>query len=117
MEIEVIGKSVNAPEFLKALEKDFDWFVSYSLMVAEKHFEDPGSEKIYVAVALIGDYRWDIHTVRFEEVTYKKDRTERREVATPPDVVVKLAADELNQAYERAKELPPEIKKRLEKME
>lgn len=117
MEIEVTGKSVNAPEFLKVLKEEFDWFVSYMLMVAEKHFEDPSSGKIYVAIVLVGDYRWDVHTVRFEEVTYEKDRTERREVATPPDVVVKLAAGELNQAYERAKELPPQIKKRLEKME
>lgn len=113
MEIELLGKSVNAPKFLGVLEKEFDWFISYTLLLAEKHFEDPESKKIYIAVALLGDYLWDLHTLRFEEITYEKDRTRRRRVTAPPQVVVEKALTELRAAYEKAKELPPQIKKRL----
>ena len=108
-----MGKSVNAPKFLGVLEKEFDWFISYTLLLAEKHFEDPDSKKIYIAVALLGDYLWDFHRLRFEEVVYEKDRTRRRKVAAPPQVVVEKALTELRAAYEKAKELPAQIKKRL----
>ncbi len=113
MEIDILGKSVNAPKFLGVLEKEFDWFISYTLLLAEKHFEDPDSKKIYIAVALLGDYLWDFHRLRFEEVVYEKDRTRRRKVAAPPQVVVEKALTELRAAYEKAKELPAQIKKRL----
>jgi hypothetical protein len=114
MEIELIGKSVNAPKFLETLEKNFDWFISYTLLLAEKHFEDPETKKIYIAIIFIGDYLWDIHTLRFEEVVYEKDRTRRHKIITPPQAVLEQALTELRTAYEKAKELPPQIKKRLE---
>ena len=113
MEIELLGKSVNAPNFLGVLEKVFNWFISYTLLLAEKHFEDPESKKIFIAVVLIGDYLWDLHTLRFEEVIYEKNRTRRRKIATPPQAVVKKALAELRAAYEKTKELPAQIKKRL----
>jgi len=114
MESELLGKSVNAPKFLGVLEKEFDWFISYTLLLAEKHFEDPENKKIYIAVALLGDYLWDLHTLRFEEVFYEKDRTRRRKVAAPPQAVVEKALVELRAAYEKAKELPAQIKKRIQ---
>ncbi len=104
---------MNAPKFLGVLEKEFDWFISYTLLLAEKHFEDPESKRIYIAVAFIGDYLWDLHTLRFEEVIYEKDRTRRRKVAVPPQVVAEKAIAELRAAYEKTKELPARIKKRL----
>jgi len=113
MEIELIGKSVNAPKFLGVLEKEFNWFISYTLLLAEKHFEDPENKKIFNAVVLIGDYLWDLHTLRFEEVIYEKNRTRRRKIATPPQAVVDKALAELRAAYEKTKELPAQIKKRL----
>ncbi len=113
MEIELLGKSMNAPKFLGVLEKEFDWFISYTLLLAEKHFEDPASKRIYIAVAFIGDYLWDLHTLRFEEVIYEKDRTRRRKVAVPPQVVAEKAIAELRAACEKTKELPARIKKRL----
>jgi hypothetical protein len=115
VEIDLLGKSVNAPEFLKILEEEHGWFVSYSIMLAQKHFEDPGTKKIYVGLVFIGDYRWDIHTIRFEEVVYEKDKTERREAVTPPDTIAEMALEELQTAYNRAKELPPEIEERLKR--
>jgi hypothetical protein len=114
MEIDLLGKSVDAPKFLGILEKEFDWFVSYTLMLAEKHFEDPESKRIFIAVVLIGDYVWDIHTVRFEEVTYEKDRTKRRKIVAPTQAVLQNVMKELRVAYEKAKELPPQIRRRLE---
>jgi len=114
MEIDLLGKSVDAPKFLGILEKEFDWFVSYTLMLAEKHFEDPESKRIFIAVALIGDYVWDINTIRFEEVVYEKDRTKRRKIAIPSKAVLQNVMKELRTAYEKAKELPPQIKRRLE---
>jgi len=114
MEIDLLGKSVDAPKFLGILVKEFDWFVSYTLMLAEKHFEDPESKRIFIAVALIGDYVWDIHTVRFEEVTYEKDRTKRRKIVAPTQAVLQNVMKELRVAYETAKELPPQIRRRLE---
>jgi hypothetical protein len=114
MEIDLLGKSVDAPKFLGILEKEFDWFVSYTLMLAEKHFEDPESKRIFIAVALIGDYVWDINTIRFEEVVYEKDRTKRRKIAIPSKAVLQNVMKELRAAYEKAKELPPQIKRRLE---
>lgn len=114
MQVDLLGKSVNAPKFLAVLEKEFDWFISYTLLLAEKHFEDPETKKIYIAVVLIGDYVWDLHTLRFEEVTYEKDRTRRRKIAAPPQVVLEKALSELRVAYEKAKELPDQIKKRLQ---
>ena len=113
MEIEILGKSVNAPKFLGVLEKEFRWFISYTLLLAEKHFEDPESKKIFTAVALIGDYLWDLHTLRFEEVLYEKNRTRRRKIAAPPQAVVEKVLAELRAAYEKTKELPAQIKKRL----
>lgn len=113
MEAELIGKSVNAPKFLEALDK-LDWFISYTLMLAEKHFEDQETKKIYIAVVLVGDYMWDIHTIRFEEVFYEKERTKRRKIDAPPPAVLQSALKELNAAYEKAKELPSQIKRRLE---
>lgn len=116
MEIELLGKSVNAPKFFGVLEKEFDWFISYTLLLAEKHFEDLEKKKIYIAIVLIGDYLWDLHTIRFEEVIYEKNRTRRRKITTPPQVVVEKALTELRTAYEKAKELPAQIKKRLEEV-
>ncbi len=113
MKIELLGKSMNAPKFLGVLEKEFDWFISYTLLLAEKHFEDPESKRIYIAVAFIGDYLWDLHTLRFEEVIYEKDRTRRRKVAVPSQVVAEKAIAELRAAYEKTKEIPARIKKRL----
>jgi hypothetical protein len=113
MEIELLGKNVNAPKFLGVLEKEFDWFISYTLLLAEKHFEDPESKKIFIAIALIGDYLWDLHTLRFEEVIYERDRTRRRKIAMPPQAVLEKALAELRAAYEKSKELPAQIKKRL----
>ncbi len=113
MEIELLGKSVNAPKFLRVLEKEFNWFISYTLLLAEKHFEDPENKKIFIAVALIGDYLWDLHTLRLEEVIYEKNRTRRRKIATPPQAVVEKALTELRAAFEKTKELPAQIKKRL----
>lgn len=113
MEIELMGKSVNAPKFLGVLEKEFNWFISYTLLLAEKHIEDPESKKIFIAVVLIGDYLWDLHTLRFEEVIYEKNRTRRRKIATPPQAVVEKALAEVRTAYEKTKELPDQIKKRL----
>jgi hypothetical protein len=114
MEIDLLGKSVDAPKFLGILVKEFDWFVSYTLMLAEKHFEDPESKRIFISVVLIGDYVWDIHTVRFEEVTYEKDRTKRRKIVAPTQAVLQNVMKELRVAYEKAKELPPQIMRRLE---
>jgi len=114
MEIDLLGKSVDAPKFLGILEKEFDWFVSYTLMLAEKHFEDPESKRIFIAVVLIGDYVWDIHTVRFEEVAYEKDRTKRRKIVAPTQAVLQNVMKELRAAYEKTKELPPQIRRRLE---
>ena len=114
MEIDLLGKSVDAPKFLGILEKEFDWFVSYTLMLAEKHFEDPESKRIFIAVVLIGDYVWDINTIRFEEVVYEKDRTKRRKIAIPSKAVLQNVIKEMRAAYEKAKELPPQIKRRLE---
>ena len=114
MEIDLLGKSVDAPKFLAILEKDFDWFVSYTLMLAEKHFEDSETKQIFIAVVLIGDYIWDIHTIRFEEVVYEKDRTKRRKITTPTKAVLQDVMRELHAAYEKAKELPPQMRRRLE---
>jgi len=114
MEIDLLGKSVDASKFLGILEKEFDWFVSYTLMLAEKHFEDPESKRIFIAVVLIGDYVWDINTIRFEEVVYEKDRTKRRKIAIPSKAVLQNVIKEMRAAYEKAKELPPQIKRRLE---
>jgi len=44
MRLELIGKSVNAPRFLETLEGK-GWFVSYTLLLAEKHFEMPDAKK------------------------------------------------------------------------
>lgn len=114
MEVELLGKSVNAPKFLEVLEKEFDWFISYTLLLAEKHFEDPETKRIYIAIVFVGDYLWDIHTIRFEEVVYEKDRTRRHKVVAPPQAVLERVLAELKVAFEKAKELPPQIKKRLE---
>ncbi|MDI6642438.1 MAG: hypothetical protein QMD95_00035 [Candidatus Hodarchaeaceae archaeon] len=113
MEVDILGKSVNAPKFLGALEKEYDWFISYTILLAEKHFEDPESKRIFVAVVLLGDYLWNIHTLRFEEVIYEADRTRRRKIAAPPQAVLDKALAELRAAYEKAKELPAQIKRRL----
>jgi len=113
MEIELMGKSVNAPKFLGVLEKEFNWFISYTLLLAEKHIEDQESKKIFIAVVLIGDYLWDLHTLRFEEVIYEKNRTRRRKIATPPQGVVEKVLAEVRAAYEKTKELPAQIKTRL----
>ena len=117
MRIELIGKSVNAPKFLETLEKEFDWFISYALLLAEKHFEDPETKRIYMGVVLLGDYLWDIHTIRFEEVVYDKAETKRITIQMPPRSVFEQALKELKMAYEKAKELPEQIKKRLEEAE
>lgn len=113
MEIDILGKSVNAPKFLGVLEKEYDWFISYTILLAEKHFEDPESKRIYVAIVLIGDYLWDIQALRFEEVTYEANRTRRHKVPALPPAVLEKAMAELRAAYEKAKELPAKIKKRL----
>jgi len=114
VEVDLIGKSVNAPKFLEVLEKEFDWFISYTLLLAEKNFEDTETKRIYIAIVFIGDYLWDIHTLRFEEATYEKDRTRRHKITAPPQAVLERALKELRAAYEKAKELPHQIKKRLE---
>lgn len=113
IEIELMGKSVNAPKFLGVLEKEFNWFISYTLLLAEKHIEDQESKKIFIAVVLIGDYLWDLHTLRFEEVIYEKNRTRRQKIATPPQAIVEKVLAEVRAAYEKTKELPAQIKKRL----
>jgi len=113
MEIELMGKSVNAPKFLGVLEKEFNWFISYTLLLAEKHIEDQESKKIFIAVVLIGDYLWDLRTLRFEEVIYEKNRTRRRKIATPPQGVVEKVLAEVRAAYEKTKELPAQMKTRL----
>ncbi|MEW6222115.1 MAG: hypothetical protein AB1476_02165 [Candidatus Hadarchaeota archaeon] len=113
MKIELIGKSVNAPKFLGTLDKDYGWFTSYTILLAEKHFEDPESKKIFVAVTLLGDYLWDIQTVRFEEVVYEAERTKRKKIEAPPATVLDKTVSELNAAYEKSKELPAKIRKRL----
>lgn len=113
MKTELIGKSVDAPKFLAALEKEFDWFISYSLLLAEKHFEDPKTKRIYTGVVLLGDYLWDIHTIRFEEVIYERAETKRVAIPEPPRPVLEQALRELGAAYERAKEPPEQIKRRL----
>jgi hypothetical protein len=114
VDADLIGRSVNATKFLEVLEKEFDWFISYTLLLAEKHFEDPETKKIYIAIVFIGDYLGDIHTLRFEEVVYEKDRTRRHKAPAPPQAVLEKALKELRVAYEKAKELPHHIKKRLE---
>ncbi|MDI6820233.1 MAG: hypothetical protein QMC89_04955 [Candidatus Hodarchaeaceae archaeon] len=114
MEIDLLGKSVNAPKFLEVLEKEFDWFISYTLLLAEKHFEDPETKRIYIVIVFLGDYLWDIHTLRFEEAVYDKDRTRRHKIAAPPQPVLERALAELKAAYEKTKELPPQIRKRIE---
>jgi hypothetical protein len=110
VEADLIGRSVNATKFLEVLEKEFDWFISYTLLLAERHFEDPETKKIYIAI----DYLGDIHTLRFEEVVYEKDRTKRHKIPAPPQAVLERALKELRVAYEKSKELPHHIKKRLE---
>ncbi|KUO43129.1 MAG: hypothetical protein APU95_05215 [Hadesarchaea archaeon YNP_N21] len=115
MRLELIGKSVNAPRFLETLEGK-GWFVSYTLLLAEKHFEMPDAKKIYIVVVLIGSYLWDVQTIRFEEVIYEKDRTRRRKIALPPKPVLDQALSELNAASESAKELPAHIIERLEEV-
>ncbi|MFN4133813.1 MAG: hypothetical protein ACK4GQ_05550 [Candidatus Hadarchaeales archaeon] len=113
MENQLIGKSVNAPKFLGVLEKEFGWFISYTILLAEKHFEDPETKKIYVAVVLLGDYLWNIQTLRFEEVVYEAERTRRKKIDRPPQAILEKAMGDLLSAYEKAKELPLKIKKRL----
>lgn len=115
MKLEMIGKSVNAPKFLEILEGR-GWFVSYTLLLAEKHFEIPDAKKIYIVVVLIGSYLWDIQTIRFEEVIYEKDRTRRRKIALPPKPILDQALTELSAAIESAKELPAHILERLEEV-
>ena len=117
MEIDLLGKSVNAPKFLGVLEKEYDWFISYTILLAEKHFEDPESKRIYIAVVLLGDYLWNIHTIRFEEVIYEAERTRRHKIHAPPPAVLEKALAELRAAYEKAKELPAQIKRRLAEAE
>lgn len=113
MENQLIGKSVNAPKFLGILEKEYRWFISYTILLAEKHFEDPETKKIYVVVVLLGDYLWNIQTIRFEEVVYEAERTRRKKIEKLPQPVLEKAIGELLVAYEKAKELPLKIKKRL----
>lgn len=113
MDIELLGKSVNASKFLGVLEKEYAWFISYTLLLAEKHFEDPETKRIYIVVVLVGDYLWNIHTIRFEEVVYEAERTRRRKIPALPPAVLEKALGELRATYEKAKELPAKIKKRL----
>lgn len=117
MEIDLFGKSVNAPKFLGVLEKEYDWFISYTLLLAEKHFEDPDSKRIFVAIILLGDYLWNIQTVRFEEAIYEANRTKRHKITAPPQAVLDKVLMELRTAYEKAKELPAKIKKRIEEVQ
>jgi hypothetical protein len=113
MEVDLIGRSVNAPKFLGTLEKDHGWFISYTLLLAEKHIEDPESKRIFVAVVLLGDYLWNIQTLRFEEVIYEAERTRRRKIEGPPPAVREKILSELRAAYEKSRKLPPKIRKRL----
>jgi hypothetical protein len=112
MVTELIGRSVNAPKFLGTLGR-LGWFVSYAALLAEKHVEDPESKRIVVAVVLLGNYIWNIQTIRFEEVVYNADRTRRRKLEKPPPQVYEQISRDLKQAYEKSKELPNKIKKRL----
>jgi hypothetical protein len=50
MRLELIGKSVNAPRFLETLEGK-GWFVSYTLLLAEKHFEMPDAKKKFTSLS------------------------------------------------------------------
>jgi hypothetical protein len=113
LETNLIGRSVNAPKFLGTLEKDHGWFISYTILLAEKHIEDPESKRIFVAVVLLGDYLWNIQTIRFEEVTYEAERTRRRKIEEPPPAVRERILSELRAAYEKSKKLPPKIRRRL----
>jgi DNA-directed RNA polymerase subunit K/omega len=113
MEVDLIGRSVNAPKFLGTLEKDYGWFISYTILLAEKHVEDPESKRIFVAVVLLGDYLWNIQTVRFEEVVYEAERTRRRKIGAPPPAVKERVLSELMAAYQKSKKLPAKIRKRL----
>jgi hypothetical protein len=113
VEINLIGRSINAPKFLGVLEKDHGWFISYTILLAEKHIEDPESKRIFVAVVLLGDYLWNIQTIRFEEVTYEAERTRRRKIEDPPPAVREKVFSELVDAYEKSKKLPPKIRRRL----
>jgi len=110
---EFIGKSVNAPKFLGALERQ-GWFVSYTILLAERHMEDQEGKRIIVAVVLLGDYLWNIQTIRFEEVVYGAERTRRRKLENPPPEIAEKILAEIKLAFEKAKELPDHIKKRLE---
>ncbi|MEM2251181.1 MAG: hypothetical protein QW704_02045 [Candidatus Hadarchaeales archaeon] len=110
---EFIGRSVNAPKFLGTLERQ-GWFVSYTILLAEKHVEDPEGKRIVVAVVLLGDYLWNIQTIRFEEVVYGAERTRRKKLENPPPEIAEKILEEIKHAFERAKELPDHIKKRLE---
>lgn len=112
VEVGLIGKSVNAPKFLGALEKG-GWFISYTIMLAEKHFEDPENKRIIVSIVLLGDYLWNVQTVRFEEVIYEAERTRRHKIDNPPEAIREKAFAEITAAMEKAKELPAKIKKRL----
>lgn len=112
MERELLGRSVNAPKFLGTLGRQ-GWFISYTALLAEKHVEDLESKRIIVAVVLLGNYFWNIQTIRFEEVVYEANRTRRRKLEKPPQQVYDQIMGELRQAYERAKELPPSIQQRL----
>jgi hypothetical protein len=113
MEVDLVGRSVNAPKFLGVLEKDHAWFISYTILLAEKHIEDPESKRIFVAVVLLGDYLWNIRTIRFEEVIYEAERTRRRKIGEPPPAIREKVLSELKDAYEKSKKLPPKIRKRL----
>ncbi len=113
MNVDLIGRSVNAPKFLGALDKDHGWFVSFTILLAEKHFEDPDSKRIFVSVALLGDYLWNVQTIRFEEVIYEAEKTRRKKIENPPPAVFEKAMAELRAAYEKSKDLPPKIRKRL----
>lgn len=110
---DLIGRSVNAPKFLGALERQ-GWFVSYTILLAERHVEDPEGRRIIVAVVLLGDYLWNIQTIRFEEVVYGTDRTRRRKIENPPRAIAEKIIEEIRQAAEKAKELPDHIKRRVE---
>jgi hypothetical protein len=112
-ETDLIGRSVNVPKFLGSLDKDHGWFISFTILLAEKHFEEQESKRIFVAVVLLGDYLWNIQTIRFEEVIYEAERTRRKKIEKPPQAIVEKALSELQSAYEKAKELPPKIRKRL----
>jgi hypothetical protein len=66
-----------------------------------------------VAVVLLGDYLWNIRTIRFEEVIYEAERTRRRKIGEPPPAIREKVLSELKDAYEKSKKLPPKIRKRL----